>query len=249
MSFVAMQDALRKELRKRIEAGELTGMELARRTNFTQAHISNFLNRKRGLKLVALDRMCKAMGIHVYDLLDPREVAKHAAVPGLKESGDEDFMDVPLVEGKIAAGSEVIVSEEVKELLKFRKPFLKRIHSEGEGAAGAASARGTWTRFVLIKVDQREGMSMWPRMGPGSTLLVDRHYNSLRAYHKGERNMYAVRKDDGCTVKYVEVDEKAGLLVLRPHNAEYPVEVLPIEEGRTFADLIVGRVAHVAMEL
>ncbi|MGH9789646.1 MAG: helix-turn-helix domain-containing protein, partial [Candidatus Acidiferrales bacterium] len=76
MSFVGMQDGLRRELRKRIEAGELTGMELARRTNFTQAHISNFLNRKRGLKLVALDRMCKALGLNVYDLLDPKEVAK-----------------------------------------------------------------------------------------------------------------------------------------------------------------------------
>ena len=221
MSFVGMQDGLRRELRKRIEAGELTGMELARRTNFTQAHISNFLNRKRGLKLAALDRMCKALGLNVYDLLDPKEVAKHAAVPGLKESGEDEFVDVPLVEGKIAAGSEVIVSEEVKELLKFRKAFMKRIHGEGEAAP--QSPRGNWTRFVLIKVDPREGMSMWPRMGPGSTLLVDRHYNSLRPYRKGERNMYAVRKDDGCTVKYVEVEEKTGLLVLRPHNPQYPV--------------------------
>jgi transcriptional regulator with XRE-family HTH domain len=244
MSFVGMQQGLRKELRKRIEAGELTGMELARRTNFTQAHISNFLNGKRGLKLSALDRMCKALGLNVYDLLDPREVAKHAAVPGLKEAGEEEFVDVPLVEGKIAAGSEVIVSEEVKELLKFRKAFLKRIHAEGEG-----TGRGAWTRFVLIKVDPREGMSMWPRIGPGSTLLVDRHYNGLRPYRKGERNMYAVRKDDGCTVKYVEVDEKNGLLVLRPQNPEYPVEVQRIEEGKTFAELIVGRVAHVAMEV
>jgi len=245
MSFVAMQDGLRKILRKRIDEGELTGMELARRTNFTQAHISNFLNRKRGLKLVALDRMCKSLGIHVYDLLDPKEVAKHMAVPSIKEGSDEEFAVIPLVEGKIAAGSEVIVSEEVKEMLKFRKAFLKRITSEGE----PGSARGQWTRFVLIKVDPREGMSMWPRVGPGSTLLIDRHYNSLRPYRKGERNMYAVRKEDGCTVKYVEVDEKSGLLVLRPNNADYPVEVLPIEEGKTFADLIVGRVAHVAMEV
>lgn len=249
MSFVGMQDGLRRELRKRIEAGELTGMELARRTNFTQAHISNFLNRKRGLKLAALDRMCKALGLNVYDLLDPKEVAKHAAVPGLKESGEDEFVDVPLVEGKIAAGSEVIVSEEVKELLKFRKAFLKRIHSDAEAGTGVTGQRGNWTRFVLIKVDPREGMSMWPRMGPGSTLLVDRHFNSLRGYRKGERNMYAVRKDEGCTVKYVEVEESAGLLVLRPHNPEYAVEVMRIEEGRTLADLIVGRVAHVAMEV
>jgi len=78
----------------------------------------------------------------------------------------------------------------------------------------------------------------------------------LRPYHKGERNLYAVRKGDGCTVKYVELREaeregvgvNPTLLVLRPHNPDYPVEVLPIEEGQTYADLIIGRVAHVSVE-
>jgi phage repressor protein C with HTH and peptisase S24 domain len=84
--------------------------------------------------------------------------------------------------------------------------------------------------------------------------LIDRHYNSLRPYHKNERNLYAVRKGDGCTVKYVELRSPevsgapGGLLVLRPHNPDYPVEVLPIEEGQTYADLIIGRVAHVSVE-
>lgn len=255
MSFVGLQENMRKEVRKRIDTGALTGMELARRTKFTQAHISNFLNGKRGLKLPALDRMCKALGITLYDLLNPRELERYAAVPS---GNDENYADVPLVEGAIAAGSEVIVSEETKELLKFRRAFLKRIQADlatlppGPGL----SERSSWTRFVLIKVDAREGMSMWPRLGPGSTLLIDRHYNSLRPAHKGDRNMYAVRKGDGCTVKYVEVGgpesaekpEAARIVVLRPHNAEYPVEVLPVEEGMTYADLIIGRVAHVAME-
>lgn len=244
MSFVALQENLRRALRKRIDAGEMTGMELARRTGFTQAHISNFLNRKRGLKLSALDKMLKALGLTLYDLLNPHELARFAAVPA---GADEDYADVPLVEGAIAAGSEVIVNEEVKELLKFRRSFLNRIRAElAAPPRGGSSARKGWTRFVLIKVDTREGMSMWPRLNPGSTLLLDRHYNSLRPYRRGDRNMYAVRKGEGCTVKYVEAGE--GMLILRPHNSEYPVEVLPVEEGQTYADLIVGRVAHVAME-
>ena len=110
MSFVSLQDNLRRELRKRIDAGQLTGMELARRTGFTQAHISNFLNRKRGLKLSALDRMLKAIGMSVYDLLNPHELVRFAAVPS---GADEDYADVTLVEGAIAAGSEVIVNDEV----------------------------------------------------------------------------------------------------------------------------------------
>jgi transcriptional regulator with XRE-family HTH domain len=268
MSFVGLQDNLRKELRKRIDAGELTGMELARRTGFTQAHISNFLNKKRGLKLSALDKMVKAIGLTLYDLLNPHEVAKVAAVSPRSGTGkgDEEYEAAPLVEGSIAAGSEVIVNEEVKELLKFRRSFLQRLRADlaavpkgqGSGVRGQGSvvSRKEWTRFVLIKVDQKEGLSMWPRVGPGATLLIDRHYNSLRPYHKGERNLYAVRKGDGCTVKYVELREaeregvgvNPALLVLRPHNPDYPVEVLPIEEGQTYADLIIGRVAHVSVE-
>src|SRR2546427_3283269 len=113
MTFVALQESLRKELRKRIDAGELTGMELARRAGFTQAHISNFLNRKRGLKLTALDRVLRAIGQSVYDLLNPHELARFAAVPA---GAATDYAEVPLVEAIHAAGSEVIVNEEVKDL-------------------------------------------------------------------------------------------------------------------------------------
>ena len=228
-------------------------MELARRTNFTQAHISNFLNGKRGLKLKALDRMLKAVGLTLYDLLNPNELVKYAAVP---PGAEAEYADVPLVEGSIAAGSEVIINEDVKEVLKFRRTFLNRIRAEVAALPSAAESatagrRKEWTRFVLIKVDQKEGMSMWPRITPGTTLLIDRHYNSLTAYRKNDRNMYAVRKGDACTVKYVELNEAAEgkrWLVLRPQNPDYPVEVLPIEEGQTYADLIIGRVAHVSIE-
>ena len=238
MSFVALQESLRKELRKRIDAGELTGMELARRTGFTQAHISNFLNRKRGLKLTALDRVLKAIGLSLYDLLNPHELARFAAVPS---SSEEEYAELPLVEGGVAASSEVVVNEEVKELVKLRRSLLNRIRADL-----AAPSRKTWTRFVLIRTDPREGMSMWPRVGPGSTILLDRHYTTLRPYRKTDRNMYGVRKAGGCAVSYVEL---AGTsLILRPHNPDYPVEVFPIQVGQTAAELIVGRVAHIALE-
>ena len=37
-------------------------------------------------------------------------------------------------------------------------------------------------------------------------------------------------------------------LVLRPHNQAYPVDVIQLEEDKTYADYIVGRVCHVAIE-
>ncbi|HJY87166.1 MAG TPA: LexA family transcriptional regulator [Candidatus Acidoferrales bacterium] len=238
MSFVSLQDSLRKELRKRIDAAELTGMELARRTGFTQAHISNFLNRKRGLKLSALDRMLKAIGLSLYDLLNPHELVRFAAVPA---STDEAYAEVPLVTSAAAASSEVIVNEEVQELVKLRRALLNQIRSDL-----VAPARKPWTRFVLIPADAKEGMSMWPRLNTGALLLIDRHYQSLRPYRKNDRNIYAVRKGDTCTVRYVEQSD--CFLILRPHNPDYPVEVLGIPEGLTVSDLLIGRVAHIALE-
>jgi len=238
MSFVGLQEHLRKELRRRIGASDLTGMELARRTSFTQAHISNFLNRKRGLKLSALDRVLKAVGLSVYDLLDPHELVRFAAAP---VGSDEDYAEVPLVKAATAGASPVIVNEEVEELVKFRRSLLNRLRADL-----AQPGRKSWTRFVLIRAEQRDATNMWPRLGPGATLLVDRHYTSLKPYRKGDRNLYAVRRRDGLVVRYVEAD--ARNLILRSHNPDASVDVLSLVEGEMPGDLLVGRVAHVAME-
>lgn len=238
MSFVALQESLRKELRKRIETGELTGMELARRTGFTQAHVSNFLNRKRGLKLTALDRMLKAIGLSLYDLLNPHELVRFAAAPA---GTGEEYAEVPLVDSGAAASSEVIVNEEVRELLKLRRAFLNRVRADL-----ASPERKSWTRFVAIKVNAKDGLGMWPRLGPGALLLLDRHYTTLHPYRKNDRNIYAVRRSGGCAVRYIE---PAGpLAILRPHHPDYPAEVLSIPEGQTLADMIVGRIAHISVE-
>jgi hypothetical protein len=237
MKFRALQENLRKVIRRRIEEGDLTGLKLAHQTGFQQAHISNFLNSKRSLSLEGMDKVLQVQKLSVLDLLDPNEINKRASI--LPPSPDE-FEDVVLTEGSIAAGEALVTSENVKDILKFKKAFLKRLRAE------PASMRDGWRRFVLVKVDARDGMSMYPRLLPSSTVLIDRHYNSLAPYRKNEQNMYAVKKDDGCTVKYVELMDST--LVLRPHNPTYPVSVINVEEGKTYADYIVGRVCHVSIE-
>ena len=237
MKFRALQDNLRKALWQRIEGGDLTGLRLAAQTGFKQAHISNFLNRKRGLSLEGMDKVLAVQRISVLDLLDPAEINKRASI--VAPSADE-FDSVVVADPEVAAREPLIMSMHVKEILKFKHTFLRRLRDDMEGD------RDGWERFVVIKVDAREGMSMYPRMLPGATLLIDRHYNSLTPYRKGEQNMYAVRKDNVCTIKYVEVANRH--LVLRPHNPAYPVEVLAIEEGAKPGDYIVGRVCYVGIE-
>jgi phage repressor protein C with HTH and peptisase S24 domain len=237
MKFKALQENLRKALWKRIEAKELTGMKLALQTGFKQAHISNFLNRKRSLSLEGMDKVLTVQHMSVLDLLDPAEINKRASIVPPTE---DDFENVLLAEGSVAAGEPLVTNENVKDILKFKKNFLKRLRSD------AAATRDEWHRFVLVKVDARDGMSMYPRLLPGAMVLLDRHYTSLEPYRKGERNMYAVRKDGGVTVKYVEL--AGSSLVLRPHNQSYPIDVINIEEDKTYTDYIVGRVCHVSIE-
>jgi hypothetical protein len=237
MKFKALQDNLRKLLWQRIDAGELTGLGLAMQTGFRQAHISNFLNRKRGLSLEGMDRVLKLQHLSVLDLLDPAEINKRATI---LPPAQHEFQDVLLVDGDVAASEPRIMSMNVKGILKFKKVFLRSLRPESE------TARDRWERFVLIKIDARDGMSMYPRLLPGATLLIDRHYNSLKPYRKSESNMYAVNKDGACTVKYVEVSGRQ--LVLRPHNQAYPVDVLPVNDGKKPADYLIGRVCYVGIE-
>ncbi len=237
MKFRALQENLRKALWSRIEEGGLTGLRLAEQTGFKQAHISNFLNRKRGLSLEGMDKVLNVQRLSVLDLLDPGEVNKRASI--LPPSADE-FENVLLVEGAVAATRPLIMSMKVKDILKFKKSFLRKLRPEMEGD------RDGWERFVLIKADAREGMSMYPRLLPGATVLIDRHYNSLKPYRRGESNMYAVARNGHCTVKYVEL--AGNHLVLRPHNQAYPVEIMPMQEGKKAHDYLIGRVCHVGIE-
>jgi hypothetical protein len=237
MKFKILQDNLRKVLWERIEAGELTGLQLAQQTGFKQAHISNFLNRKRGLSLEGMDKVLSVQHLSVLDLLDPDEVNKRASI--LPPSGDE-FENVLLTDASTAATQPLITSLHVKEILKFKKSFLHKLKAETDGD------RSGWQRFVLIKLDARDAMTMYPRLMPGATLLIDRHYNALLPYRKGEFNMYAVLKNDTCAVRYVE--EAGNHLILRPHNQSSPIEVIAMEENKRAPDYVVGRVSQVGVE-
>ena len=110
MKFKALQENLRKVIRRRIEDDQLTGLKLAQQTGFQQAHISNFLNSKRSLSLEGMDKVLQVQKLSVLDLLDPNEINKRASI--LPPSQD-DFEDVLLTEGAIAAGEPLVTNDDV----------------------------------------------------------------------------------------------------------------------------------------
>jgi hypothetical protein len=236
MKFKLLQENLRKILWERIHAGDLTGLRLAQQTGFKQAHISNFLNKKRGLSLEGMDKVLVVQHLSVLDLLDPSEVNQRATI--LPPSND-DYENIPLVDS-VAATKPAIVQQHIHKILKFQKSFLAKLKPDMEGK------RDSWVRFVLIKVDAEQAHGMTPRLAPGAVLLIDRHYNSLNPYRSEESNLYAVLKGHNFSIRYAEAAGRN--LILRPHNPSAPIEVLPVEDRRSFSEHIVGRICHISLE-
>src|SRR5215471_669044 len=144
MKVKTLQDNLRKAIWGRIDEGELTGLRLAEQTGFKQAHISNFLNRKRSLSLDGMDKVLNVQRLSVLDLLDPAEINKRASIPPPSE---DEFENVFLVDSTIAATRPLIMSMRVKEIQKFKRSFLRRLRADLHGK------RREWERFVAIRAD------------------------------------------------------------------------------------------------
>jgi len=233
IDFRGLQERLRQRLLAQIAAGELTGLQLARQTGFQQAHISNFLNRKRGLSLEAMDAVLRALNLTLDSLLaassDPpaRRRSLHASSPGLTY--------IPLLDRANCHATEVPYSE--------RQNTLKSLLSHLEKLpVHAHIPRPHWTRFVALRVAKPDVAAMAPRLTARSVVVLDRHSNAP----DGE-SIYLVRGDDKLVLRYVE--EVGGRFVLRAENSRQRLLPLQLEgRGDPFA-AIIGRVCLVVSEM
>jgi hypothetical protein len=237
MRISDLEDNLRAHIWARIHRGELTGSGLSRDAGFQQAHMSNFLNARRGLSPEAMDRLLDVLQVDVLDLADAEELRLRALQRPERASSYES---VPLVSLQDAAFAPTITPRQMLDSLKFRKRFLHRLKPDTIGD------RSQWLRFVMVRAGAESTRAMAPRLAPGAVLLLDRHFNSLRPYRRGVPNVYAVRAGAQCVIRHVSV--APGRVILRPSNQEWPVELLEIPTGKTFAAYIVGRVCHIAVE-
>ena len=124
MNFQDLHELLRVELLRRIERGTLTGSRLAQQAGFQQAHISNFLNRKRALSLEGLDRVMASQNLTVEQILPLELTAVAAKVPG-------DTVElVPVVSASVAMDDARIPSGKrfplkADDTVKFGKTVLQ----------------------------------------------------------------------------------------------------------------------------
>ena len=235
VDFQRLNSRLRETIVTRIATRQLTGLSLARKTGFRQAHISNYLHRRRGLSLEGMDRILTVLGMSVLDLIPAGELSERLP----KDAADREYEGVALVDAGALREPQPQL-QRIEEQLKFKRNFLKRLRPD------AVTARASWVRFLLYKASEDDGAAMYPRVLPRATLLIDRQYNSLRPYRRGDTNMYAVVKGNTVLVRNVEITGKQ--LTLRPQIHSMPLDFIPIESGRSYGDYILGRVCHVSIE-
>lgn len=238
MNFQDLHELLRLELHRRIERGTLTGRRLAHQAGFQQAHISNFLNRKRALSLEGLDRVLAAQSLSIDQLL-PVDLAAATAPAGPVSS--DPIEAVPVVSASSAMDDARIVPSAVIETLHVS---ASRLH---DNRARPATKYAHWQRFLAIRADAQQSAAMDPLLAPGAIAVLDRHYNSLAPYRSHQPTLYAVRCGAALLLRFVDFDE--GRLILRPYARDFPVQLLPLATHESPADYIVGRVCLVFSEL
>jgi hypothetical protein len=234
MKFLELHERLRLETWRRIDQGILSSSLLARQTGLAQAHISNFLHRRRRLSLPALDRLLLAQALSIEDL-----APSGSAGPPANDRKSADV--VPIVSQTIAMTAPVIASRAVLDTVHLPSGWLT-----GFPVRRAVSRRG-WERFVGVRVTAAQALPMDPVLRVGSVVVLDRHYNSLATCRPPQPNLYAVRV--GSQIAFRHVAFESNRLVLRPRAIESPVELIELAPQESPSDLLVGRVCLCISEI
>ncbi|MGD0445040.1 MAG: hypothetical protein ABSA39_13990 [Edaphobacter sp.] len=242
MNFQDLHELLRLELLRRIERGTLTGSRLAQQASFQQAHISNFLNRKRSLSLEGLDRVLASQNITIDQLIDQLLPIDLAAAQSHAPVHASDPIEVVPVVSPSAAMDEARISPAA--IIETIQVSASRLH---DNRARPSTKHAHWQRFLAIRADTQQSAAMDPVVSPGAIAVLDRHYNSLAPYRAHQSTLYAVRCGAALLLRFVDFDE--GRLILRPYSRDFPVQLLPLATHETPGDYIIGRVCLVFSEL
>lgn len=237
MKFDELHERLRLETWRRIDQGVLSSSLLARQSGLAQAHISNFLHRRRRLSLSALDRILLAQALSVEDL----SLADASGYPARGGTARESMDIVPIVSQNVAMTAPLIATRAIIDSLQLPSGWLTSF------PARRAVSRRTWERFVGVRISSAQALPMDPVLRIGSIVVIDRHYNSLAPWKPPNPNLYAVRA--GTHMLFRHVIFESSRLVLRPRALEYPLEVIELASQESPSDLLVGRVCLCISEI
>lgn len=251
MNFQDLHELLRLELLRRIEQGALTGTRLAQQTGFRQAHISNFLNRRRALSLEGLDRVLAAQELGIDQILPLGIAASAGYPPDLPGAEDADAEDGSALLNGSEAVPVVSLSAAVDEAQIQPASVIETTHVSAsrlsENRARVARGHAGWQRFVAVRPNGQEAEAMHPVFAAGALAVIDRHYNSIAPYHPEQPTLLAIRYGSSLLLRFAEFD--GGRLILRPSSIAFPLHVISVAANETSSDYVVGRVCLLLQEL
>lgn len=236
MNFQDLHELLRLELHRRIERGLLTGSRLASQAGFQQAHISNFLNRKRSLSLEGLDRVLASQNLTIDQILPVELTAAAEPLPTFDATET-----ISVVSASVAMDEAHVAPSAIIETIHVS---ASRLH---DNRSRLSTKYAHWQRFLAIRADAQQAAAMDPLVSTGAIVVLDRHYNSLAPYRAHQPTLYAVRSGAALSLRFVDFDE--GHLILRPYSREFPVQLVPLASHESPADYIIGRVCLIFSEL
>jgi transcriptional regulator with XRE-family HTH domain len=156
MNFQDLHELLRVELQRRIERGTLTGSRLAQQAGFQQAHISNFLNRKRSLSLEGLDRVLASQNLTIDQILPLDLTAAQSPIP----TQTSDPIEIVPVVSPSAAMDEARISPAA--IIETIQVSASRLH---DNRARPSTRHAHWQRFLAIRADTQQSTLYAVRCG------------------------------------------------------------------------------------
>lgn len=225
--FHGLQEALRRRLLAQITAGELTGLQLSRETGFRQAHISNFLNCKRGLSLEAMDAILRARKLTLPELMAD-ETSKRSRRRSL-QANSPGLTYIPLVDAEDCYANDIPYSA-TKSALTVMSSRLEKLPQK------MLTPRAHWQRFIAMKVSADDAAAMAPLLTRGAVTVIDRHSNAAET-----GSIYVVKIGKTVLMRYVERVGREW--ILRAQAIEEPLKTV---DGPA---ALVGRVCLVISEL
>jgi hypothetical protein len=228
MNISQMHERLRTVLLRKVQRGHLSVTLLSSQTGLGKSHISRYLHAQGQLSIHALDRILEAQHLGAEDLVDNgRRIRSRAQRVEL----------VPLVSHPDALFEPDIRPGSVSMWLHLASEQLQSLRHH------RVASRRSWRRFVAIRIERDEASPMDPVLYEGAIAVIDRHYNSLAAYHPPRQNMYAVR--DGVRVMLRYIDKTGTHLIIRPRSIAHPANLIEIAAPANPGEYIAGRVAFI----
>ncbi len=217
----------REMILETMKARGLRRADLARMTRTDYSYLNRLLKGEARFNERHIEALSKALGILPWGKPAPIPVritySRKFKDPDLPRKRESDYLPVPIVEPRVAAGNpETVTSEQVIDIVFIHRGALKR-----------RSVRDYICTIV-------KGDSMSPVLRDGAIVCID-----TKARPEGKKvpkdSIWAVRKDDGTVVKHVQI--KDGMILLVSENPAYDIESV------TGGDVIVGRVIGVWQNL